>query len=139
MEQGKTRWSESAFKLKEIWAIRVRLQIASRCRELALINLAVDSKLRACDFVQLRVRDVCHGQSMASRALILPHNVYSHARSLLGLKEYYSDMNDDRIEIMFQIGDTATFIDYAPASWPKPDTTHTTSETAIGGPSASSN
>jgi integrase len=33
--------------------------------------LAVDSKLRACDLVQLRVRDVCHGQLMASRALIL--------------------------------------------------------------------
>jgi hypothetical protein len=59
------------FKLKEIWAIRVRLQIASRCRELPLFNLAVDSKLRACDLVQLRVCDVCHGQSMASRALIL--------------------------------------------------------------------
>ena len=61
----------STFKLKEIWAIRVRLQIAGRCRELALFNLAVDSKLRACDLVQLRVRDVCHGQSMASRAMIL--------------------------------------------------------------------
>jgi hypothetical protein len=48
----------------------VRLQMASRCRELALFNLAVDSELRACDLVQLRVRDVCHGQNMASRALI---------------------------------------------------------------------
>ena len=42
-----------------------------RCRELALFNLAVESKLRACDLVQLRARDVCHGQNMASRALIL--------------------------------------------------------------------
>jgi hypothetical protein len=33
--------------------------------------LAIDSKLRACDLMQLRVRDVCHGHSMASRALIL--------------------------------------------------------------------
>jgi hypothetical protein len=56
---------KAPFKLKEIWAIRFRLQIASRCRELALFNLAVDSKLRACDLVQLRVRDVCHGQRMA--------------------------------------------------------------------------
>jgi hypothetical protein len=37
----------------------------------SLFTLAVDSKLRACDLVQLRVRDVCHGQNMASRALIL--------------------------------------------------------------------
>ena len=68
---GKLVGQKAPFKLKEIWAIRVRLQIASRCRELALFNLAVDSKLRACDLVQLRVRDVCHGQNMASRALIL--------------------------------------------------------------------
>jgi integrase len=71
MEQGKARGPKCPFKLKEIWAIRIRLQIASRCRDLALFNLAVDSKLRACDLMQLRVRDVCHGQSMASRALIL--------------------------------------------------------------------
>ena len=69
--KGKLVGQKAPFKLKEIWAIRVRLQIGSRCRELALFNLAVDSKLRACDLVQLRVRDVCHGQSMASRALIL--------------------------------------------------------------------
>src|SRR6202162_2954003 len=69
--KGKLVGQKAPFKLREIWAIRVRLQIASRCRELALFNLAVYSKLRACDLVQLRVRDVCHGQSMASRALIL--------------------------------------------------------------------
>src|SRR6202166_4491885 len=61
----------SPFKLKEIWAIRVRLQLAKRQRELALFNLAIDSKLRACDLVKLRVRDVCHGQAMASRAIVL--------------------------------------------------------------------
>jgi len=60
--KGKLVGQKVPFKLKEIWAIRVRLQIARRCRELALFNLAVDSnKLRACDLVQLRVRDVCHG------------------------------------------------------------------------------
>src|SRR5712664_541713 len=69
--RGKLVGQKTPFKLKEIWAIRIRLQIASRCRDLALFNLAVDSKLRACDLMQLRVRDVCHGQSMASRALIL--------------------------------------------------------------------
>jgi integrase len=69
--KGKLVGQKAPFKLKEIWAIRVRLQISSRGRELALFNLAVDSKLRACDLVQLRVRDACHGQNMASRALIL--------------------------------------------------------------------
>src|ERR1017187_5849679 len=69
--KGKLVGQKTPFKLKEIWSIRVRLQIASRCRDLALFNLAIDSKLRACDLMQLRVRDVCHGQTMASRALVL--------------------------------------------------------------------
>src|ERR1700684_1418294 len=69
--KGKLVGQKNPFKLKEIWAIRIRLQVASRCRDLALFNLAIDSKLRACDLMQLRVRDVCHGQTMASRALIL--------------------------------------------------------------------
>jgi hypothetical protein len=65
--KGKLVGQKMPFKLKEIWAIRIRLQIASRCRDLALFNLAIESKLRACDLMQLRVRDVCHGHSMASR------------------------------------------------------------------------
>jgi hypothetical protein len=69
--KGKLVGQKAPFKLKKIWAIRIRLQIASRCRDLALCNLAIDSKLRACDLTQLRVRDVCHGHSIASRALIL--------------------------------------------------------------------
>src|SRR5208282_31724 len=69
--KGKLVGQKTPLKLKEIWAIRIRLQIARRCRELALFNLAIDSKLRVCDLMQLRVRDVCHGQSLASRALIL--------------------------------------------------------------------
>ena len=42
-----------------------------RTRELALFNLGIDSKLRACDLVKLRVRDVCHGDHVASRAIVL--------------------------------------------------------------------
>src|ERR1019366_122697 len=69
--KGKLVGQKAPFKLKEIWAIRVRLQLADRRRELALFNLAIDSKLRACDLVQLRVRDVCHGQTVASRTMVL--------------------------------------------------------------------
>ena len=69
--KGKLVGQKTPFKLKEIWAIRVRLQLAGRGRELALFNMAIDSKLRACDLVKLRVRDVCHGQSVASRTIVL--------------------------------------------------------------------
>ena len=74
--KGKLVGQKTPFKLKEIWAIRIRLQMANRSRELALFNLAIDSKLRACDLIQLRVRDVCHGQVMASRALVLQQKTH---------------------------------------------------------------
>jgi integrase len=69
--KGKLVGQKAPLKLREIWAIRVRLQLAERRRELALFNLAIDSKLRASDLVKLRVRDVCHGQSVASRTIVL--------------------------------------------------------------------
>ena len=69
--KGKLVGQKAPLKLKEIWAIRVRLQLANRRRELALFNLAIDSKLRAYDLVKLRVRDVCHGQVVAARAIVL--------------------------------------------------------------------
>jgi hypothetical protein len=69
--KGKIVGQKTPFKLKEIWAIRVRLLLADRRRELALFNLAIDSKLRACDLVKLKVRDVCHGQTVASRTIVL--------------------------------------------------------------------
>ncbi len=62
---------KAPFKLREIWAIRIRLQIQGRVRELALFDLGIDSKLRACDLVSLRVRDVCHGDRVAARAIVL--------------------------------------------------------------------
>lgn len=69
--KGKLIGQKSPFKLKDIWAIRVRLQLAHRTRELALLNLALDSKLRGCDLVRLRVQDVCHGERVANRAIVL--------------------------------------------------------------------
>ncbi len=57
--------------MKEIWAIRVRLQLQGRTRDLALFDLGIDSKLRGCDLVKLLVRDVCHGDRVASRAIVL--------------------------------------------------------------------
>ena len=56
--KGKLLGQKPPLKLKEIWAIRIRLQMNHRTRELALFNLAIDSKLRGCDLVGLRVHDV---------------------------------------------------------------------------------
>ena len=42
-----------------------------RTRELALFNLGIDSKLRACDLTSLQVRDICHGDRVAARACVM--------------------------------------------------------------------
>jgi len=62
---------KAPLKQREIWAIRIRLQLQQEARELVLFNLAIDSKLRSCDLVQLRVRDICQGGSVASRAIVM--------------------------------------------------------------------
>ncbi len=69
--KGKLVGPKPPFKLKEIWAIRIRLEIAGRIRDLALFNLAIDSKLRGCDLVNLRVGDVAHGGRVVARAAIV--------------------------------------------------------------------
>jgi integrase len=71
--KGKIVGQKAPFKLKDIWALRVRLQMESRVRELALFNLGIDSKLRGCDLVGLKVRDICHGDQVATRAVVMQH------------------------------------------------------------------
>jgi integrase len=55
---------------KHVWSIRVRLEMANNTRDLALFNMAVDSKLRGCDLVALRVRDVFAAGRVKERASI---------------------------------------------------------------------
>jgi len=69
--KGQLVGQKAPFKLKEIWAIRVRLPLSDRLRDLALFDLAIDSKLRACDLVRLRVRDVSHGDRIATRPIVM--------------------------------------------------------------------
>ena len=61
---------KAPFKIKDIWDLRIRLQMDGRVRELALFNLGIGSKLRSCDLVALRVRDAYHGDEVASRAIV---------------------------------------------------------------------
>lgn len=69
--KGKITGQKPPLKLREIWAIRTRLQISSNVRELAIFNLAIDSKLRACDLTRLQVQDVCHGSRVCSRTTVM--------------------------------------------------------------------
>ena len=58
-------------KLKEIWGVRIRLQLTGDIRGLALFDLGLDSKLRGCDLVKLRLSDVTVGQSIRSRCVVV--------------------------------------------------------------------
>lgn len=69
--KGKLVGQKLPLKLKEIWAIRVRLQLADKARDLALFNLAIDSKLRGSDLVHIKVSDICNSGVVSSRAMIL--------------------------------------------------------------------
>lgn len=87
-EDGKTARSQAPWnkdklvgqklplKLKDIWAIRIHLQLADQIRELALFNLAIDSKLRGCDLVELHVRDIAQGNQVCSRAIIMQRKTH---------------------------------------------------------------
>jgi hypothetical protein len=79
--KGKLIGQKAPLKLRDIWAIRIRLQMSHRVRELALFDLALDSKLRGCDLVQLRVRDVQHGDRIPvgrSNSPTLGHFKFPH-------------------------------------------------------------
>ena len=69
--QGRLNGQKLPLKLKEIWAIRILLQLAHRIRNLALFNLAIDSKLRRSDLVQLHVGDIVLGTHLLPRATIM--------------------------------------------------------------------
>ena len=74
--KGKLIGQKHPLKLKDIWAIRIRLQVANNTRELALFNLAIDSKLRGCDLVQLKLSDVAQGGRIASRTMVMQQKTH---------------------------------------------------------------
>lgn len=71
--KGRLTGQKAPLRVPDIWAIRVRLQLGGKTRDLALFDLAIDSKLRGCDLVSLRVGDIAHGDRINSRASVMQH------------------------------------------------------------------
>src|SRR3974390_3510728 len=69
--KGRLIGQKRPLKPKDVWSIRVRLQVEARARNLALFNLAIDSKLRGCDLVRLQVDDVSVGGRVRDRTTIV--------------------------------------------------------------------
>jgi integrase len=68
--KGKLIGPRPPLRQKHVWAIRTRLQIEQQVRELALFNLAIDSKLRGCDLVAIRVDDVARNGHAIERTSV---------------------------------------------------------------------
>jgi len=69
--KGKMIGQKPPLKPKDIWAIRIHLQHKHAVRDLEMFNLAIDSKLRGCDLVNLRVRYVTHKNQILPRAIVI--------------------------------------------------------------------
>ena len=74
--KGRLIGQRPPLKQKEVWAIRIRLQLAHPIRDLALFNLAIDSKLRGCDLVELRVCDVMQGSRVSPRVMVMQQKTH---------------------------------------------------------------
>lgn len=69
--KGRIVGQKRPLQISHIWGIRIRLELEGKTRDLALFNMALDSKLRGCDLVKLKVSDVAYGSSVSSRATVL--------------------------------------------------------------------
>ena len=68
--KGKLTGAKPPLRPKHVWSIRTKLQIEGRARGLAMFNLAIESKLRGCDVVAIRVEDVAAGGYTTDRATV---------------------------------------------------------------------
>jgi integrase len=68
--KGKLTGTKPPFRPKHVWSIRTKLQLEGRLRDLAMFNLAINSKLRGCDVVALRVEDIAPNGYTNDRAIV---------------------------------------------------------------------
>ena len=108
---------------KHVWSIRVRLEIARSRRDLAIFNLAIDSKLRACDLVKLRLDDVCSGamcgteQQSSKRRQVDQSSSRSRSSRGVPLKPCYQCSALRVLDISSQV-DFMEVLTYQPANMP---------------------
>ena len=99
--KGKLIGQKSPLTPPQVWAIRVRLQLADHKRDLAMFNLALDSKLRGCDLVGLKVSDIQTSDDIRSRAKVIQKKtgkpvqfeVTKHTREALADWIHFKELN----------------------------------------------
>lgn len=99
--KGKIIGQKAPLRQQEIWSIRARLEIAKNVKELALFNLAIDSKLRGCDLVALKVSDVMRSGDILTRTSVVQQKtgspvmfeIIAHTRQSLRTWIAYAELN----------------------------------------------
>ena len=81
--KGKLIGPKPPLRSKHVWSIRTRLQVEGRTRDLAIFNLAIDSKLRGCDVVAVKAEDVAPHGYAADRATVRQKKTGRQVRSEL--------------------------------------------------------
>ena len=84
--KGQLIGQKRPLKPKDVWAIRVRLELHGSRRDVALFDLAIDSKLRACDLVRLKIQDVYVGSRARERATIIQKKTGRPVQFEIGLQ-----------------------------------------------------
>jgi integrase len=95
--KGKLTGAKPPLLTKHVWSIRTKLQIAGRTRDLAMFNLAIDSKLRGCDVVALKVEDVAPSGYAVDRATVRQKKTGQPVR--FELSEHTRQAVDDYLRI----------------------------------------
>ncbi|MBL4672570.1 MAG: tyrosine-type recombinase/integrase [Arenicella sp.] len=106
--KGKLVGQRPPLKSHEVWSIRIRLQIDNNIKELALFNLAIDSKLRGCDLIKLRISGVAQMERILSRAMILQQKTQVPVQFEItkptrdSLQIYLTDTRNDLDDYLFK-------------------------------------
>jgi integrase len=95
--KGKLLGTKPPLRTKHVWAIRTKLQVERRTRDLAMFNLAIDSKLRGCDVVSLKVEDVAPHGITVDRATVRQRKTGHPVR--FELNEQTREAIDDHIKV----------------------------------------
>src|SRR5262245_28803631 len=95
--KGKMIGARPPLRPKHVWSIRMKLQIEGRLRDLAMFNLAIDSKLRGCDLIAVKVEDIAASGLTAGRAMVRQKKTGRSAR--FELSEQTRQAVDDYLKV----------------------------------------
>lgn len=101
---------------RQVWSIRVRLEMSGSARDLALFDLAIDSKLRASDLVRLRTEDICSGTFVRDRGVVTqlktgrPVQFEITEVTRQSVERLLANSNSTIPAICFKVGRTPVFI-----------------------------